>query len=94
MRRALGASACLIRSVGDARLPSAAYRGDMRRSTRIDAPKTPAGAVTAEDADLIASLVPQGRVRMRLLLTPQQLPDAVSYNVIGDLKEANIRNRS
>ena len=23
---------------------------------------------------------------MRLLLTPQQLPDAVSYNVIGDLK--------
>ena len=42
--------------------------------------------MTAEDADLIASLAPQGKVRMRLLLTPQTLPDAVSHNVIGDLK--------
>ena len=42
--------------------------------------------MTAEDADLITSLVPQGTVRMRLLLTPQTLPDAVSHNVIGDLK--------
>ena len=28
----------------------------------------------------------QGPVRMQLLLTPKQLPDAISYNVIGDLK--------
>ena len=34
----------------------------------------------------MAALVPQGKVRMHLLLMPQQLPDALSYNVIGDLK--------
>ena len=79
----LGAVASLIRSVGgaDYRLP---HTGQTNYAT--DAPKIPAGAVTAEDADLIAALVPQGVVRMHLLLTPKQLPDAVSYNVIGDLK--------
>src|ERR1019366_938842 len=46
----------------------------------------PAGAVTAEDADLIAHLSTQGKVRMHLTLTPQKLPDATSYNVIADLK--------
>src|SRR5205085_3593210 len=51
-----------------------------------DAPKIPAGAVTAEDADLIADLVRQGPVKMKLVLTPQQLPDAESHNVIGDIK--------
>src|SRR5213078_2730562 len=51
-----------------------------------DAPKIPAGAVTAEDAELIAALASQGLVRMRLVLTPQQLPDVVSYNVVADLK--------
>ena len=78
----LGAVAALIRSVGgaDYRLP---HTG---QTDYKDAPKIPAGAVTAEDADLIAALAPQGTVRMRLVLTPQQLPDAVSYNVIGDVK--------
>ena len=73
----------LIRSVGGAeyRLP---HTGQMKYAD--DAPKIPAGAVTAEDADLIASLVRQGPVQMRLVLTPQQLPDVESYNVIGDVK--------
>ena len=79
----LGAVAALIRSVGGAeyRLP---HTGQMKYAD--DAPKIPAGAVTAEDADLIASLVRQGPVQMRLVLTPQQLPDVESYNVIGDVK--------
>ena len=79
----LGAVAALIRSVGGAeyRLPHTGQTDYAK-----DAPKIPAGAVTAEDADLIASLAPQGKVRMRLVLTPQQLPDTTSYNVIGDLK--------
>ena len=51
-----------------------------------DAAKIPAGAVTAEDAELIASLVRHGPVKMHLTLTPQQLPDAESFNVIGDIK--------
>ena len=79
----LGAVAALIRSVGNAdyRLP---HTGQMNYAA--DAPKIPAGAVTAEDADLIASLVRQSSVQMRLTLTPQQLPDVESYNVIGDIK--------
>src|SRR5215470_17620639 len=77
-----GAVACLIRSVGgaDYRVP---HTGETDYAT--DAPKIPAGAVTAEDADLIADLIRQGPVRMKLVLTPQQLPDAESYNVIGEI---------
>ncbi|HEX8178763.1 MAG TPA: M20/M25/M40 family metallo-hydrolase [Pyrinomonadaceae bacterium] len=79
----LGAAAALIRSVGGAsfRLP---HTGSTRYAQ--DAPRIPAAAVAAEDADMIAYLVRQGAVRMRLTLTPQQLPDAPSYNVVADLK--------
>ncbi|HEX4604996.1 MAG TPA: M20/M25/M40 family metallo-hydrolase [Candidatus Angelobacter sp.] len=79
----LGAVAALVRSVGgaDYRLP---HTGGMRYLP--DAPKIPAAAVTAEDADIMASLVQQGPVRMRLVLTPQQLADVDSFNVVGDLK--------
>ena len=79
----LGAVACLIRSVGGSeyRLP---HTGMTKYAE--DAAKIPAGAVTAEDAELIASLVRQGHVKMHLTLTAQQLPDAESFNVIGDIK--------
>ena len=52
----LGAVAALIRSVGGSeyRLP---HTGQMKYAD--DAPKIPAGAVTVEDADLIAALVRQ-----------------------------------
>jgi carboxypeptidase Q len=78
-----GALACLIRSVGgaDYRIP---HTGETDYAN--DAPKIPAGAVTAEDADLIADLVRQGAVRMKLVITPQTLPDVESANVIGDIK--------
>lgn len=75
----LGAVAVLVRSVGDRdyRLPH----------TGFSAPAgIPAGAVAAEDAELIAHLAAEGNVRMHLTLTPQKLPDVTSYNVIGDLK--------
>ncbi len=78
-----GAVACLIRSVGGAeyRLPHTGQTDYAR-----DAPKIPAGAVTAEDADLITDLVRQGPVKMKVVLTPQTLPDVESANVIGDIK--------
>lgn len=81
----LGAVGSLIRSVGGAeyRLP---HTGSLRYQG--DAPRIPAAAVAAEDADLISYLAAQGRVRMRLTLTPQTLPDAPSFNVIADLKGA------
>ncbi len=78
---ALGAVAVLVRSVGgaDYRLP---HTGEMEYSP--DAPKVPAAAVTAEDADLLSDLAAQGPVTLHLTLTPQTLPDAPSDNVIAD----------
>jgi len=79
----LGAVASLNRSAGgaDYRLP---HTGALRYAD--DAPKIPSASVAAEDCDLLAHLTSEGKVRMRLVLTPQTLPDAVSYNVIADLK--------
>ena len=79
----LGAVASLVRSVGgaDYRLPHTGafgYAGD--------APKIPAAAVAAEDADLIAYLTAQAPVRLHLTLTPRTLSDVESYNVIADIK--------
>src|SRR2546430_8512341 len=78
-----GAVGGLIRSVGgaDYRIP---HTGQTQYAD--DAPKIPAGAVTAEDADLIVDLVRQGPVKMKLVLTPQTLPNVESANVIGDIK--------
>jgi Zn-dependent M28 family amino/carboxypeptidase len=78
-----GAAACLIKSVGgaDYRLPHTGQTNYVDSVAKI-----PAAAVTAEDAELIADLVKQGPVKMKLVLTPQNLPEVESYNVIGDLK--------
>jgi Zn-dependent M28 family amino/carboxypeptidase len=46
----------------------------------------PAAAVSAEDAEMIAYLAGEGRIRMHLTLTCQTLPDAESANVVADLK--------
>lgn len=75
----LGAVAALIRSVGgaDYRLPHTGYSAPAQ---------IPTGAVTAEDAELIAHLGAQGAVRMHLTLTPRAFPDTTAYNVVGDLK--------
>jgi hypothetical protein len=79
----LGAAAVLVRSVGgaDFRLP---HTGATFYSDGIA--KIPAAAVTAEDADLLENLTKQGEVKMRLTLTPQNLPPVTSYNVIADWK--------
>ncbi|MFZ0199800.1 MAG: M20/M25/M40 family metallo-hydrolase [Candidatus Sulfotelmatobacter sp.] len=75
----LGAVAALIRSVGNAdyRLPHTGFSFPAG---------IPAGAVTAEDADLVVHLASEGKVRMHLILTPEKLPDETGYNVIADLK--------
>ncbi len=79
----LGAIAALNRSAGGGawRLP---HTGALRYAA--DAPQIPGASVTAEDAELIASLAQQGEVKLRLTLTPQTLPDVESANVIADLK--------
>ena len=79
----VGAAAVLVRSVGgaDFRLPHTGHTVSPESGKNV-----PAGAVTAEDADLLATLAKQGPVTMRLTLTPQTLPQVPSYNVIADWK--------
>lgn len=79
----LGAAAVLVRSAGGSQ-NRLAHTGSTRYAD--DVAKIPAAAVSGEDADAIAYLAAMGTVRMRLVLTPKTLPNAVSYNVIADLK--------
>lgn len=78
-----GAIAVLVRSTGatGSRLPHTGVT-EYQEGTR----QIPAGAVTAEDADLIAGLASRGEVAVHLLLTPLDLPPVQSHNVIADLK--------
>ena len=78
-----GAVAVLVRSVGSG-LFRLAHTGvtTYQEGTR----QIPAGAVPAEDADLISELSKQGPVDLHLVLTPRNLPSEQSYNVVADLK--------
>jgi hypothetical protein len=76
---ALGATAALVRSVGGAN-----YR--IAHTGHNTPAGIPAGAVTAEDADLIAHLAGQGKVRIHLVLEAHTGEETVSHNVIGDLR--------
>lgn len=75
----LGGVASLIRSVGaaDYRLPHTGFSYPAA---------VPAAALAAEDADLVEHLASQGKVRMHLVLTPQNLPETTGYNVVADVK--------
>ncbi|HEX8737109.1 MAG TPA: M28 family peptidase [Pyrinomonadaceae bacterium] len=79
----LGAIAVLVRSAG-----ASQNRLVHTGSTRYDAnvTKIPAAATSFEDAEMIAYLAKMGKVRIKMTLTPQTLPDVTSYNVIADLK--------
>jgi carboxypeptidase Q len=79
----LGAVAVLVRSAGGSQ-NRLAHTGGMRYEENVT--KIPAAAVSYEDAEMMAYLAKQGKVRIKLTLTPQTLPDAPSYNVIADLK--------
>ena len=75
----LGAVASLVRSVGNAdyRLPHTGWNA---------AAGIPAGAVSSEDADLMARLAAQGKIRIHLTMTSQTGQEVISYNVVADLK--------
>jgi carboxypeptidase Q len=79
-----GAAAVVIRSVGSASLRTP-HTGALRYDPKQ--PKIPAAAMTAEDAMLVHRLLARKeRVRMHLVLTPRTLPDAVSANVIAEIR--------
>ncbi len=77
----MGAAAVLVSSAGGAnyRLPHTGSSG------LLEGGRIPAAAVSVEDSLLMARLAARGPVSMKLVLTPQNLPDADSFNVIADL---------
>jgi hypothetical protein len=83
----LGAIAVLVRSAGGSQ-NRLVHTGAMRYDPTV--PQIPAGSVSFEDAETIAYLAKTGKVRIRLVLTPQTLPNATSYNVIADLKGSEL----
>jgi len=79
-----GAVASVIRSVASASLRSP-HTGSLRYDEKQ--PKIPAAALSTEDADLVHRLLAKGqRVRMHLVLTPRTLPDALSANVVAEIR--------
>jgi carboxypeptidase Q len=79
-----GAVAALVRSVGPPglRLP---HTGSLRYAE--GSPQIPAAAVTTEDADRLQRMQDRGtRVRLRLKMEAKFLPDADSFNVVGELR--------
>ncbi len=80
----LGAVAVLVRSVTAHSLHTP-HTGAMRYMDGV--PKIPAAAVTTEDAALMSRLFDGGvELKVRLELQSQNLPEAESANVIGELR--------
>jgi carboxypeptidase Q len=81
---ALGAVASLVRSVGPPGLRTP-HTGTLTYDEA--SPKIPAAAITTEDADRLQRMADRGTtVRLRLKMEAQMLPDADSFNVVGEIR--------
>src|SRR3954468_11762883 len=79
-----GAVAMLIRAVGPAGLRTP-HTGALQYAA--DAPKIPAAAIAAEDADRLQRIADRGaRIVVRLKMEAHFDPDAVSANVVGEIR--------
>ncbi len=81
---AAGALAVLVRSVGPPGLRTP-HTGGLNYAEGIA--KIPAAAITTEDADRLQRMVNRGTtVRVRLKMEARFLPDADSFNVVGEIR--------
>jgi carboxypeptidase Q len=81
---ALGAVAALVRSVGPSGLRTP-HTGALRYDET--APRIPAAAISTEDADRLQRMTDRGtQVRLRLKMEAKFLPDADSFNVVGEIR--------
>ncbi len=81
---ALGAVAALVRAVGPPGLRTP-HTGAL--SYADGSPRIPAAAIATEDADRIQRLIDRGTaVRVRLRMQARMLPDADSFNVVGEIR--------
>jgi carboxypeptidase Q len=82
----LGAVAALIRSVSSYSIQNP-HTGAMRYDRAPGAPRIPAAALSVEDAMMLHRMQARGeRVRMRLSMGAQTLPDAPSRNVVAEIR--------
>ena len=85
-----GAVAMLLRSVGPTGLRTP-HTGAMTYAA--DAPKIPAAAIPAEDADRLQRLADRRvPVRVKLMMEARTEPDAQSYNVVGEWRGRELPN--
>jgi carboxypeptidase Q len=81
---ALGAVAALVRAVGPPGLRTP-HTGALRYSE--GQPRIPAAAIATEDADRLQRMVDRGNsLRLRLKMEARMLPDADSFNVVGEIR--------
>ena len=81
---ALGAVAALVRSVGPAGL-RLAHTGALRYADSVA--QIPAAAITSEDAEALQRMQDRGTpVKVRLRMQAKFLPDADSFNVVGEIR--------
>jgi hypothetical protein len=79
----VGAVAVLVRSM-TTRLDKVPHTGVMHYDDNV--PKIPAAAISTLDANFLSELIQQDRrVRLRLRLSSETLPDVLSANVIGEI---------
>ena len=87
---ALGGVAMLVRSVGPAGLRTP-HTGAL--SYDEAQPKIPGAAVTTEDAARLQRMVDRGTaVRLKLMMEAHFLPDADSFNVVGEIRGRELPN--
>jgi Zn-dependent M28 family amino/carboxypeptidase len=79
---AFGAVAALVRSVASASL-GAPHTGQMHYGP---GPQIPSAALSVEDAELLARLVARGPVTLHLVLEDGAHGDALSFNVLAELR--------
>ena len=80
----MGALAVLVRSVGPSGLRTP-HTGALRYAD--GAPQIPAAAITVEDAERLQRMQERGTpVRVRLKMEARFLPDADSFNVVGEIR--------
>ena len=83
-----GAVASLVRSVGPPGLRTP-HTGNMTYAT--DAPRIPAAAITAEDAERMQRLADRGaRIRVRLQMEARLEADVESFNVVGEVRGSEL----
>ena len=81
---ALGAVAALVRAVGPPGLRTP-HTGALNYAA--GAPQIPAAAISTEDADRLQRMTDRGNaIRLRLKMEAKFLPDADSFNVVGEIR--------